>query len=238
MMRFWNALRMVIRCLRYAKTKIIRVVAWYIEGRIGPRLCGALQSGGKLREEFILDEILIIADDESKDHNNSAVYRANCRIKTRQWLLSIFNPERFANYSRQDVKHEGAQGMQPVINVTYSGNKPEIAPEAGIALQSQATEILYGGRWVGAPSLRAANYVVRPDYRLARYLFGVNCGFRKEPPSRGLSGFYQMLAPWGKPSGWLKLLRERLDFWKWIKPFSCVTVKMRMTFTNTCGNAR
>ena len=96
-----------------------------------PDYAARFKAAEKLREEFILDEILIIADDESKDHNNSAVYRANCRIKTRQWLLSIFNPERFANYSRQDVKHEGAQGMQPVINVTYSGNKPEIAPEAG-----------------------------------------------------------------------------------------------------------
>ena len=96
-----------------------------------PDYAARFKAAEKLREEHLLDEILIIADDESKDHNNSAVYRANCRIKTRQWLLSIFNPERFANYSRQDVKHEGAQGMQPVINVTYSGNKPEIAPEAG-----------------------------------------------------------------------------------------------------------
>ena len=64
-------IEMVIRCLRYVKQRIIRVVAWYIEDRIGPRLCGALQGGGKTPRKFILDEILIIADDESKDHNNS-----------------------------------------------------------------------------------------------------------------------------------------------------------------------
>lgn len=77
----------------------------------------------KLRCEALLDQILEIADDESKDHNASAVYRANCRIKTRQWLLSIYDPQRFSNYSRQEVAHKGAAGMQPVINVTYSGDQ-------------------------------------------------------------------------------------------------------------------
>ena len=81
---------MVIRCLRYAKTKIIRVVIRYIRRSPSDPDYTARFKAAENFQEF--------ADDEKPLRD-----RANCRIKTRQ----SFFQSRTTNYSRQDVNMKG-----------------------------------------------------------------------------------------------------------------------------------
>ena len=94
-----------------------------------------------LRCKVIEDQIQEIADDISRDDASpSAVYRSRLKIEARKWFLAIQHPERYANYSRQQIKHDGVAALpQPVINISYGGqdaakdgssDQPSVTPEA------------------------------------------------------------------------------------------------------------
>lgn len=109
--------------------------SFYDRMKIDLNLAELYEEAKQLRIDVMLEEVITIADDESNDDRPSAVYRANCRIKARQWYLSISDPDRFATTSKQKLTHEG-EVPQPIINITYGAND---AAKDGSGDQSSVT---------------------------------------------------------------------------------------------------
>ena len=105
--------------------------------KANPEFAKRYEEAQALRCGVIEDQIQEIADDISRDHTPAAVYRAKVQIDARKWLLAIKHPDKYAQYNRQQIKHEGVQGLPtPVINISYDGVIDVTASTDGSADQS------------------------------------------------------------------------------------------------------
>lgn len=122
------------------KTHLPNRAAVYRRTQANPEFKERYDEAQRLRVKVLEDQIQEIADDISRDDESpAAVYRARLKIDARKWLLAIHNPERYAQYNRQQIKHEGMGALpQPVINISYAGVDPDAAKD-GSTDQSSVT---------------------------------------------------------------------------------------------------
>jgi sugar-specific transcriptional regulator TrmB len=122
------------------KTSLPNRSAVYRRAETDPAFKERLKEAQKIRCSVLEEQVQEIADDESKDHTPAAVYRARLKIDTRKWLLSILDPEKYAQYNKQRIAHEGMAALpQPIINISFDGvdnaakdgsDQHEASPEA------------------------------------------------------------------------------------------------------------
>ena len=96
--------------------------AVYKRCKTNPEFKAAFEEAQALRCGVYEDEIAEIADDQTNDDHPNAINRAKVRIDFRKWWLAIQHPDKYAT-QRQQIKHEGVQGMiTPIINMSYGPN--------------------------------------------------------------------------------------------------------------------
>ena len=89
----------------------------------------ALTLAHQARSSILFDEMLLIADDDSKDImadgkvNHAAVQRARLQVDSRKWALSKMNPKRFGD--QLDITSDGEAIKAPIINISYKPPKEE-----------------------------------------------------------------------------------------------------------------
>ena len=81
--------------------------------------------------EFYADELIGIADDDSKDvsgelqmPNSVAVQRSRLQVDTRKWLLSKLLPKKYGD----KIEHTGPEGgpIQAAVTVHFVGSTPNV----------------------------------------------------------------------------------------------------------------
>ena len=65
-----------------------------------------------LRADFLFDEILEIADNETRDKSNIAVSRDRLKVDTRKWALSKMNPKKYGDKIDVTSDNEKIEGVK------------------------------------------------------------------------------------------------------------------------------
>jgi len=128
---------------------ISTVMQWLARGKDG--FMEQYAHARQVQAEYLLDELIDIADDSSKDYvivdgqerlDQEHIQRARLRVDTRKWNIEKLAPKRYGN--KQQIDNTSSDGsMTPVAAPDYSGlSDDELRQYA--ALESKVTSTASG----------------------------------------------------------------------------------------------